>query len=157
MKFIKNFVKKPRNVYFSIIAMMTIISGLVSISFSYYIDESSTEGELKFTKIDNRIQSPDLIDGNISLAPHETKEITLYIMSNNDFQSKYKLIYNTDKNVKIFSETPLDEVIDAKEVKDYKLIVSNFEDESVTFELKILSNEINKTIEFVGNTVEVLE
>lgn len=157
MKFIKEFIKKPRNVYFSIILMLTLVTGLVSISFSYYIDESSTEGELKFTKIDNRIQSPDLIDGNISLAPHETKEITLYIMSNNDFQSKYKLIYNTDKNVKIFSETPLDEVIDAKEVKDYKLIVSNFEDESVTFELKILSNEINKTIEFVGNTVEVLE
>lgn len=157
MKFIKSFVKKPRNVYFSIIAMMTVVSCLASISFSYYIDESSTEGMLKFDTIDNRIQSPDLVDGNIALAPHETKEINLYVMSNNDMESKYKLIYNTDKNVKIYTNTSIDETIDAKEVKNYTLTVSNFEDEPVTFELKILSSSMSADIPFNGNEIEVIE
>ncbi len=157
MKFIKSFVKKPRNVYFSIIAMMTVVSCLASISFSYYIDESSTEGMLKFDTIDNRIQSPDLVDGNIALAPHETKEISLYVMSNNDMESKYKLIYNTDKNVKIYTNTSIDETIDAKEVKNYTLTVSNFEDEPVTFELKILSSSMSADIPFNGNEIEVIE
>lgn len=157
MKFIKSFVKKPRNVYFSIIAMMTVVSCLASISFSYYIDESSTEGMLKFDTIDNRIQSPDLVDGNLALAPHETKEINLYVMSNNDMESKYKLIYNTDKNVKIYTNTSIDETIDAKEVKNYALTVSNFEDEPVTFELKILSSSMSADIPFNGNEIEVIE
>lgn len=157
MKFIKSFVKKPRNVYFSIIAMMTVVSCLASISFSYYIDESSTEGMLKFDTIDNRIQSPDLVDGNLALAPHETKEINLYVMSNNDMESKYKLIYNTDKNVKIYTNTSIDETIDAKEVKNYTLTVSNFEDEPVTFELKILSSSMSADIPFNGNEIEVIE
>lgn len=157
MKFIKSFVKKPRNVYFSIIAMMTVVSCLASISFSYYIDESSTEGMLKFDNIDNRIQSPDLVDGNLALAPHETKEINLYVMSNNDMESKYKLIYNTDKNVKIYTNTSIDETIDAKEVKNYTLTVSNFEDEPVTFELKILSSSMSADIPFNGNEIEVIE
>lgn len=157
MKFIKSFVKKPRNVYFSIIAMMTVVSCLASISFSYYIDESSTEGMLKFDTIDNRIQSPDLVDGNLALAPHETKEINLYVMSNNDMESKYKLIYNTDKNVKIYTNTSIDETIDAKEVKNYTLTVSNFEDEPVTFEFKILSSSMSADIPFNGNEIEVIE
>ena len=89
MKFFKSFIKKPRNVYFSIVAMLTIVAGLASISFSYYIDESSTEGILKYNAIDNRLQSPDLVDGNVALAPHETKEIELYVMSNNSFMSQY--------------------------------------------------------------------
>lgn len=157
MKFIKSFVKKPRNVYFSIIAMLTVVSGLVSISFSYFIDESSTEGVMEFKEIDNRIQSPDLVDGNIALAPHETKEIELYIMSNNNMTTKYKLVYDTDKNVKIYTDQEMDETIEAKEVKNYKLTVSNFEDTSVQFELKILSSNINTDITTNSKIVEVLE
>lgn len=157
MKFIKSFVKKPRNVYFSIIAMLTVVSGLVSISFSYFIDESSTEGVMEFKEIDNRIQSPDLVDGNIALAPHETKEIELYIMSNNNMTTKYKLVYDTDKNVKIYTDQEMDETIEAKEVKNYKLTVSNFEDTPVQFELKILSSYINTDITTNSKTVEVLE
>lgn len=157
MKFIKSFIKKPRNVYFSIIAMMTVVTCLVSISFSYYIDESSMDGLLEFVEIDNRIQSPDLVDGNVSLAPHETKEIEIYVMSNNTFDSKYKLIYNTDKNVKVFTDTLMDDVISAKEVKNYKLTLSNFEDESVSFELKLISSDINSEVQFDGNEIEILE
>lgn len=157
MKFIKSFVKKPRNVYFSIIAMLTVVSCLVSISFSYYIDESSTEGVLQFSNIDNRMQSPDLVDGNVSLAPHETKEIELYVMSNNTYDTKYKLIYNTDKNVKVYTDGVIDDVIGPKEVKNFTLILSNFEDESVSFELKIYSSDINHDVVFNGTEIDVLE
>lgn len=157
MKFFKSFIKKPRNVYFSIVAMLTIVAGLASISFSYYIDESSIEGILKYNAIDNRLQSPDLVDGNVALAPHETKEIELYVMSNNSFMSQYKVIYKTSQNVKVYSENMMADVIDAKEVQNYKFVISNYDDVPAQIELEVVSSEMNKDLNFEGNEVEVLE
>lgn len=158
MKFIKEFIKKPRNIYFGIILMLTLVTGLVSVSFSYFIDESSTEGVLKFAEIDNRIQSPDLVDKNVSLAPHETKEIDIYVMSNNNFDTDFSLIYKTNDDVKVYSDRKLSTTLTAKEVQNYHLVISNYGDSAANLELDIVSfnkGEMQESID--GNIVEVLE
>ncbi len=158
MKFIKEFIKKPRNVYFSIILMLTLVTGLVSISFSYYIDESSTEGTLKFDVIDNRIQSPDLVDKNVSLAPHETKEIDVYVMSNNNFDTDFFLIYKTENDVKVYSDKEISKTITAKEVQNYHLIISNYSDVAASLELDLVSYNKGGMPESINDkVVEVLE
>lgn len=156
MKSVKTFIKKPRNVYFSIILMLTLVTGLVSISFSYYIDESSTEGLLKFSDVDNRIQSEDIVDGVVALAPHETKEITLYVMSNNNFESNFKLYYKTDDNAKVLSSGVIKDTIDAKEVQSYELSISNFGDTPASLVVDIASSDINSEVKFDGTEVETL-
>lgn len=157
MSKIVSFFKRPRNIYFSMIMMLTLVTGLVSISFSYYIDESSTNGLLKLTKVDNRLQSDELVDGYISLAPHETKEIKVYVMSNNDFESKYALYYKTDSNAKVISSVNLDESIGSKEVQEYELFVANFDDKDATVFLGIENGKIDADIEVDGNLVEIAE
>ena len=157
MSNIKSFFTRPRNIYFSLILMITLVTGLFSISFSYYIDESNTNGLLKLKKVDNRIQSDDLVDGYLSLAPHETKNITLYVMSNNSFESKYALYYKTDEDVKVISGEEIDDTISSKEVKKYELLVSNFEDTEAKVYIGIENGQIDDEIEVDGSIVEVSE
>lgn len=157
MKFISSFIKKPRNVYFSIILMLTLVAGLASVSFSYYIDESSTDGVLKYEKIDNRIQSEALIDGLVSLAPHETKEIILYVMSNNNFASNFKLYYETADNAKVLSSSLIKDSIEAKEVQEYTLSLANFGNEPASLVINIASSNIDSEVTFPGTEVEISE
>lgn len=157
MKFIKTFAKKPRNIYFSIILMLTLVTGLASISFSYYIDESSTDGVLKYGEVDNRIQSEDIVDGMIVLAPHETKDIGLCVMSNNNFESNFKLYYKTDDNAKVLSNDHIKSTITAKEVQYYSLAISNFSDTPASLVLDIASSDLNSDVTFLGTEVEVME
>ena len=154
---VKNFIAKPRNIYFSLMLLVTLVAGLFSISFSYYIDESSTEGLLKVKGLDNRIQSDDLVDGVVSLAPHETKTINLYVMSNNTKETRYAIYYKTDKNAKVLSETELDETIGANEVYQYTLMVSNFGDEEADVLIDIASAELDDEVSFDGVKVEIAE
>ena len=154
---VKSFIAKPRNIYFSLMLLVTLVAGLFSISFSYYIDESSTEGLLKVKNIDNRIQSDDLVDGVVSLAPHETKTINLYVMSNNNRETKYKIYYKTDKNAKVLSDVELDETINANEVHQYTLMVSNLEDDPADVFIDIANAELDGEISFDGEPVEIAE
>lgn len=157
MKKILDFLKKPRNVYFSIVVMLTVVTGLVSISFSYYVDESTNRGIIKYSTIDNRIQSDDLQDGYITLSGHETKMIKVYVMSNNNYQSKFKLYYKTDGNAQVSSEIVLDETINSKEVYSYELYVSNFEDKENKVYIGISSAYMDEDIKIDGKEIEILE
>ena len=157
MSKIKSFINRPRNIYFSIVLMLTLVSGLFSISFSYYIDESNTEGLLKVKSVDNRIQCDDLVDGYVTLAPHETKEINLYVMSNNNSLSKFALYYKTEDDAKVLSNVSIDETIDAKEVQQYELLVSNFESNPASIYIGILNGKIGDDLEVDGNLIEVTE
>lgn len=157
MKNLYNFLKRPRNVYFSIVAMLTVVTGLVSISFSYYVDESTNSGLIKFSSIDNRIQSDDLVDGYITLSGHETKTITVYVMSNNNFESKFKLYYKTDGNAQVSSDVVLDETIESKEVYAYDLYVSNFDDKENKVYIGISNAYLDDSVQFDGKEIEIFE
>lgn len=157
MKKILDFLKKPRNVYFSIVVMLTVVTGLVSISFSYYVDESTNRGIIKYSTIDNRIQSDDLQNGYITLSGHETKMIKVYVMSNNNYQSKFKLYYKTDGNAQVSSEIALDETINSKEVYSYELYVSNFEEKENKVYIGISSAYMDEDIKIDGKEIEILE
>ena len=76
-----NFFKRKRNIYFSILFMLTVVMGLFSISFSYYVDESSKMGLLKINEIDNRLQSDALTNGTITVNPQETVEFSIYVIN----------------------------------------------------------------------------
>ncbi|MCH5167075.1 MAG: hypothetical protein J1F35_04195 [Erysipelotrichales bacterium] len=157
MSKIQTFVKKPRNIYFSIILMLTLVTGLFSISFSYYIDESSTNGLLTVKGVDNRLQSDDLTDGIVALAPHETKTITVNIMSNNSYDSKYALYYKSDNDVKVLSTLEMDEIIKSKEVQQYELIVSNFEENPASVFIGIVNGQVDAEVSVPGSLIEVEE
>lgn len=157
MKKILDFLKRPRNVYFSIIVMLTVVTGLVSISFSYYVDESTNSGIIRVSEIDNRLQSDDLIDGYLNLAAHETKTIKVYVMSNNNFESKFKLYYKTDGNIQVSSETILDETIDSREVYSYELYASNFGDEENKVYIGISNAYLNEEVPIDGEKVQIFE
>lgn len=157
MRKIVDFFKRPRNVYFSFILLLTLVTGLASISFSNYIDESNMEGLLEVNNIDNRLQSDDLVDNTIALAAHETKTIKVYIMSNNDFESKFSLYYLTDSNAKVYSETDMKTTIEPKEVIETELTISNFEDATVTVKLGISSALVEDELTIEGKELEILE
>lgn len=155
MNKLAEFLKKPRNIYFSIIAMLTVVTGLVSISFSYYIDDSTNSNIIEVSKVDNRIQSDELIQGYITIPAQETKEITVYIMSNNDFDSKFKLYYKTDDNVEVLSESEMDDQISSHDVLEYKLIISNYDEKESEVFIGIANGYIGKTIELEGKEIGV--
>lgn len=157
MNKIISFLKKPRNVYFSIIVMLTCVTGLFSISFSYYVPKTSNSGVIKYQTIDNRIQSSDLIDGYITLNSKETRFIKVYVMSNNDFKSKFKLYYNSLDDVKVYSEVELDSEIDKNEVYAYDLSVSNFSDKEAKVYIGISSALIDNDINIDGKEIELFE
>ena len=157
MSKIKAFINKPRNIYFSIILMLTLVTGLFSISFSYYIDESNTNGLLTVKGVDNILQSDDLTDGIVGLAPHESKTIKVNIMSNNSYESKYALYYKSNNDVKVFSTLAMDEIIKSKEVQEYELIVSNFEDNPSSVYIGIVNGLVDAEVSVPGNLVEVEE
>lgn len=157
MKNLYNFLKRPRNVYFSIVVMLTVVTGLVSISFSYYVDESTNSGLIKYAMIDNRIQSDELLDGYITVGAHETKTIQVYVMSNNNFESKFKIYYKSDGNTQVSSEVAIDETIKSNEVYSYTLYVSNFEDKENQVYIGISSAYMDADVTYDGKEVEIFE
>lgn len=156
MKYVKAFIQKPRNMYFSIILMLTLVMGLVSVSFSYYVDESSRPGVLKNVNVDNRLQITGYAGNKISFEPHETKELEVYIMSNNDFSSVYKIYYNKGVNVYVYADTKISGVITAKEVQKYKFMITNNEEVPVEFELGLASATLNGSVDVDSNLVELV-
>ena len=59
-KFIE-FMKKPRNLYLSIALMLVVVVGLSSITFSYYIEDSTNASQvMKVSKNNTFIQTDDL-------------------------------------------------------------------------------------------------
>ncbi len=157
MRKVFSFFKRPRNMYFSIVVMFSLVMGLVSVSFSYYVPDTSVSGVAKLKRVDNRIQANELNDGYIVVGPHETKNVSLYVMSNNDFKSQYKIFYKTDGNVKVLSEMEAGGVIDAHGVLVHELMVANFEDVSTDVYIGIDSSYLDTEIFLSGEKVELLE
>ncbi len=119
------FIKQPKHLYFSIVVMLTIVLGLVSISFSYYVDESSNQTKMvTLTSVENELRSNDLNEGKVTVLPNETKEIVLYIVSNNAFASQCKLFYMSSSDIEVYTSVPYQKV-DAFEAKKVPIIIQN--------------------------------
>ena len=127
MEQIRLFFKKPKNVYFSIIFMLTLVVGLMTVSFSYYVDDSTNNTTLvSIAKVNNFIQSDALNDNKLVLAPGNEANFTLYVMSNNDFDSSYKLFYKCKNTlVSVNTNKPVKNEIEAFGFEKYEIKVIN--------------------------------
>lgn len=154
-KFIE-FIKKPKNIYFSIVAMLTLVTGLASISFSY-VDETNTAGVLKLSEVDNRIDCGNIDNCIVFLNPHETIDVPVYVISNNDYDSAFVLYSKSDKDALFMSSYRIDEQILSKSMIKYNLKASNFSDEEATLELKIKSAKNINDITVDGDLIHIIE
>lgn len=82
--------KKSKVLFFSIAVMFIVCSCFVSASFSYFIKPSKNETNLLTASLINNEISYDYIEG---LNPGEEKNIDVTIISNNNFDTFFKLYY----------------------------------------------------------------
>lgn len=155
MSKLRGFFNKPRNLYYCGIALLTIVTGLVSISFSYYIDETGNGSFLSLSVVDNQIQSDNLINNTLTVGGNESVTFNLYVVSNNNFESIYKLFYKANKvNLKVVADKVYSS-INSHDVQMITITVENYTsvDQKVEFgivngykdtELKIEGTEIKE-------------
>lgn len=155
MSKLRDFFNKPRNLYYCGIALLTIVTGLVSISFSYYIDETGNGSFLSLSVVDNQIQSDNLINNTLTVGGNESVTFNLYVVSNNNFESIYKLFYKANKvNLKVVADKVYSS-INSHDVQMITITVENYTsvDQKVEFgivngykdtELKIEGTEIKE-------------
>ena len=153
MKIIE-FFKKPRNLYLSIVTMLIVVFGLSSITFSYYIEDSSDSNQvMKVKTINTVIQTDDLESDEITLLPGETKVIKIKVISNNDYPNDYKLYY-VGEDVAVTSDKEIKNTIDTKESLDYELTFINNKEEVNIVKLGIANGYLGATIEITGNEIK---
>lgn len=147
MKKTLDYMKKPRNIYFSIILMLTLVTGLVSISFSYYVNESNdNKNVLKLSKVDNRVQSDYLQDGIISIKGNEILSFKVYVISNNNFESIYKLFYKTkNKDIKVYKDESKD-TIGANDVHEINITIENISTKDEDVQIGIVSGYVGSEL-----------
>ena len=149
MKFIE-FIKKPRNLYLSIAFMLVVVVGLTSISFSYYIEDTSDANQLmKINKIDTFIQSDDIESDEITLPAQTSKTININVINNNSFPNIYKLYY-VGNDVTVISDKDVQDTIDSMEVHTYSLKLNNPTDEIRVVKLGIKNGYVGSQIEVDG-------
>ena len=71
MKYLRDFVNKPRGMYFSIVTMMTLTVILMKVSFSYYIPVSKDTAIMSVQEINN-VLSIEGYSNEIEFTPNET-------------------------------------------------------------------------------------
>lgn len=147
MKKIAEYLKKPRNIYFYLVIMATIVTGLMSVTFSYYMEESANNTKIvTLSKVDNRIQGDMLVDGKITVPENQTINTDLYVMSNNNFYSSYKLYYQSDNNVSVHSLNNIEGNIGPYDVQKVTLTLTNNESIPVSIPIGIENGYIDKEI-----------
>ena len=149
---IVNFLKKPINVYMSIMVMLILALGLTSISFAYFIPISTNETEE--AKVDNRMASDDLVDQTITLDALEERIIDIYVTSYNIFPSDFRLSYLADSNNIILER--LDELgndLEPFQSKKVTIKITNLEDRNVFIKFEIDSGLQGENINTFGTPV----
>lgn len=155
MSKLREFFNKPRNLYYCGIALLTIVTGLVSISFSYYIDETGNSKYLSLSVVDNQIQSDNLLNNTLTVGRNETMSFNLYVISNNNFESIYKLFYKANDVDLRVSVDKVYSSIGAHDVQKLTVTVENYTsiDQKIEFgiangykdtELKVDGKEIKE-------------
>lgn len=135
--------------------MLTVVVSLVSISFSYYVDESSNQTKLvTLSQVENELKSADLEEGVVTVLPNETKEIILYVISNNAFLSQCKLYYKGSDEVEIYTDVDYYQ-LDAYEVKQVPITIVNKGENSASITLGIENGYMNNEIVLKDKEVRV--
>ena len=125
---------KNKNIFLAISIMFIICTCYTSLSFSYFINPSTTEADvLTSALVNNYIE----YDGENVLAPNETRNVVLNITSNNDFDSYFKVFYKGD--IKVECEDRTMDLIKANEKKSINVVISNMSDEYKSFSFGIES------------------
>ena len=118
--------KKSKVLFFSIAVMFIVCSFFVSASFSYFIKPSKNEINLLTTSLINNEISYDYIEG---LNPGEEKNIDVIIISNNNFDTFFKLYYKG--NVIVTTE---DRTMDKLESYKNKVITVNVKNDTSEYQ-----------------------
>ena len=118
--------KKSKVLFFSIAVMFIVCSFFVSASFSYFIKPSKNETNLLTTSLINNEISYDYIEG---LNPGEEKNIDVIIISNNNFDTFFKLYYKG--NVIVTTE---DRTMDKLESYKNKVITVNVKNDTSEYQ-----------------------
>ncbi len=150
MKKFINFIKKPKNLYMSIAVMLIVIVGLTSVSFSYYIEDTSNGSQImKLNKINTFIQSDDLKSDEITLTAYGEKTITINVISNNPYNNDF-IIFHTNENVKVTANKKIMKNIESMSVQTYDLTFTNTSEEIQVDKLGIKNGYTGSDIEIDG-------
>ncbi len=122
--------KKSKLMFFSIAVMFLVCSCFVSASFSYFIKPSTNETDLLTASLISNEISYDYIEG---LNPGEEKSIVITIMSNNNFDTFFKLFYKG--NVIVTSEERTTDKLESFQNKVITVNVKNDTNEYQTFKI----------------------
>ena len=118
--------KKSKALFFSIAVMFIVCSCFVSASFSYFIEPSKNETNLLTASLINNEISYDYIEG---LNPGEEKNIDVTIISNNNFDTFFKLYYKGNVIV-----TTKDRTMDKLESYKNKVITVNVKNDTSEYQ-----------------------
>ena len=118
--------KKSKALFFSIAVMFIVCSCFVSASFSYFIKPSKNETNLLTASLINNEISYDYIEG---LNPAEEKNIDVTIISNNNFDTFFKLYYKGNVIV-----TTKDRTMDKLESYKNKVITVNVKNDTSEYQ-----------------------
>lgn len=150
MKIVK-MLNKPKNIYFCLVAMLTLVLSLANISFSY-VEKTNPEGKLILSEVDNRIDCLEYRNCEISLLPNQTIVTPVYVMSNNNFEADF-ILYTND----LISVKSLDEIvrtIKPRSVLKYNLEITNEEEIEKVIKLNIKSGYKDSNIEVEGTIIK---
>lgn len=118
--------KKSKALFFSIAVMFIVCSCFVSASFSYFIKPSKNETNLLTASLINNEISYDYIEG---LNPGEEKNIDVTIISNNNFDTFFKLYYKGNVIV-----TTKDRTMDKLESYKNRVITVNVKNDTSEYQ-----------------------
>ena len=118
--------KKSKALFFSIAVMFIVCSCFVSASFSYFIKPSKNETNLLTASLINNEISYDYIEG---VNPGEEKNIDVTIISNNNFDTFFKLYYKGNVIV-----TTKDRTMDKLESYKNKVITVNVKNDTSEYQ-----------------------
>lgn len=146
MNKVLDFLAKPRNMIFSLLVMFALVVGLLKVSFSYYIEDSTNGAELKLDTINNVLTSNDLKNGILYLNPYESKAITMSVTSYNEYESAYKLFYDCKHEITVEKFTDYDGILGAGETDKITVLVANPNEYSIEAKVFVQNGYIGNSI-----------
>ncbi len=152
MKKLIEVLSKPRSIYFSIVAMLTLTLILMKVSFAYYIPTSVDNASLTIPDIVN-VLSIDGYNNEITFDANETKELTFKVKSMNEIETSYVVFYEGD-NFTIENKTAISSNIKPLEENTFIIKVTNNLDTSNTIKFDIKSGFVNKEINVDNNIIK---
>jgi hypothetical protein len=153
MKRLIEFLTKPRGIYFSIVAVLTLTMFLMTISFSYYVPTSTYRQEMQ-VKIDNVLSIDDYDTNTITFNPHEEKEITFRIKSNSTVDSLYYIYYDNNANISFEIISSSDSTLEVGEEETVVVKFTNLSEEETTVDFYSAYGFIGKDIEVDGTIIQ---